>query len=211
MAQASSSLGLGGPENSVQRGEWRWDFNSQTRTGDTHSRGFFDLPSLAPKSVPWALTPENNLPQQPRGLPGHKRRQPREGASSHALHFRTMELLEGLPGQSCQSWTWRLCVAARALVWNTPSSLRCDSRLTKTHQHICVPSLASCSHSGPNTARTLIWRCQSLLGWEFVEQPLGKDAGSWFWEDAVHREQAQPMVLHIVCLLHPHRPGGWKN
>lgn len=80
VAQASSSLVLGNPENSVQRGKWRWDFNSQTRAGDTHSRGFFDLPSLAPKSVPWALTPENNLPQQPRGLPGHKRRQPREGA-----------------------------------------------------------------------------------------------------------------------------------
>lgn len=200
MAQASSSLVLGSPENSVQREKWRWDFNSQTPAGDTHSRGFFDLPSLAPKSVPWALTPENNLPQQSRGLPGHKRRQPREGASSHALHFQDNGPLEGLPGQSCQRWTWRLRVAARALVWNIPSSLRCDSHLTKNLQHICAPSPASCRHPGSKHWNFDLKEPESAGMGEFVEQPRERTLeGSWFWEDSVHREQAQPMVLH------PHR------
>lgn len=44
MLPGSSSLVLGCPEHSGQRGKWRWDFNSQTHVGDTHSRSFFDPP-----------------------------------------------------------------------------------------------------------------------------------------------------------------------
>lgn len=161
------------------------------------------LPNLCPGHSPLKITSLSN----PKDFLVTK------GGSPGKVHRPT-------PSTSGQWSCWKDClvravrVGPGGCVWQrghwsgiSPSSLRCDSRLTKTHQHICVPSLASCSHSGPN-AGTLIWRSQSLLGWEFVEQPLGKDAGSWFWEDAVHREQAQPMVLHIVCLLHPHRPGG---
>lgn len=102
------------------------------------------LRSLAPKSVPWALTPENNLPKQPLGLPDHKRR-----GSPGKVHRPT-------PSTSGQWKRWKGCLA-RAVragpgdcVWQlghwsgilpSPASVLCyEPLLTKTLQHVCASS-----------------------------------------------------------------------